>query len=74
MGEKEDEKDVGLHDDYAGSGGPPRACKLLTLLRTRELVGSSSSASLSSRRRGGRYPCAGGMAVTTDRLAKVGAW
>ena len=60
-----------------GGGGGRGACRILTLLRTRELVGSTTS----SRRRGAYSPCVcGGGArdgkgmVTPTRLAKVGAW
>ncbi len=60
------------HNGRGGGSGSPRACKLLTMLRMREIIGSSPLC-----RTGRRYPCDGacsGMVVTPDRLAKVGAW
>ena len=66
-------EDTRRHIGRGGGSGPPRGCKLLIMLRMREISGSSSSAC----RTGGRYPCDGacsGMVVTPDRLAKVGAW
>ena len=83
-----DEGCVGVGDDDDGAnptddgGGGQGTCRILALLRTRELVGSTTSTS-SSRRRAAYYsPCGvcgsgardGRGVVTPKRLAKVGAW
>ena len=52
------------HNGRGGGSDSPRACKLLTMLRMREIIGSSPLC----------HGACSGMVVTPDRLAKVGAW